>query len=142
MLPILLLCVMFAGAFASPPVTRTMSETGVKTIDYNQLKKYIDEKSIYLVDVREKKELEETGVLPNSVNVPCKYRRCSEFLKVLHNKYLKLSILFQWVKLSLRCSCLAKSTRKNTKLRNPLKTRQQCFPVNQAEGVGKPRKLL
>lgn len=32
---------------------------------------------MHLIDVREKQELVETGVLPNSVNVPCRYSAVS-----------------------------------------------------------------
>ncbi|KAK4881118.1 hypothetical protein RN001_004437 [Aquatica leii] len=47
-----------------------MSGQGIKNIDYQGVKSLKDQNSVLLVDVREPKELQETGVLPNSVNIP------------------------------------------------------------------------
>lgn len=49
-----------------------MSCDASRSVNYDKLKKLIKEKSVHLIDVREKHELLETGVLPNSVNIPCK----------------------------------------------------------------------
>lgn len=40
---------------------------------YEDVKALKDDKGTLLVDVREPKELQETGVIPNSINIPCKY---------------------------------------------------------------------
>lgn len=47
-----------------------MSCDASRSVNYDKLKKLIKEKSVHLIDVREKHELLETGVLPNSVNIP------------------------------------------------------------------------
>lgn len=41
----------------------------IKSINYDQLIEHIENKT-YLVDVREKQELSDTGTLPSSVNIP------------------------------------------------------------------------
>lgn len=41
-------------------------------IDYNQLTSMIKSGNIQLFDVREPEEVEETGMMPSAVNVPCK----------------------------------------------------------------------
>lgn len=43
-----------------------------KNLNYEQLIALLKEGKIVLVDVREPKELKETGVLPGSHNIPCK----------------------------------------------------------------------
>nr|CAD7604074.1 unnamed protein product [Timema genevievae] len=42
----------------------------VKLVSYEELNTLIHDKSAILIDVRERKELADTGVLPNSVNIP------------------------------------------------------------------------
>lgn len=44
----------------------------MNNIDFDKLLVLIN-LSTLIIDVREKKELAETGVLPNSINIPCKY---------------------------------------------------------------------
>ncbi|XP_060526317.1 rhodanese domain-containing protein CG4456-like [Cylas formicarius] len=39
-------------------------------IEYEDVKKCYEDKNVLLVDVREPNELNETGVLPNSINIP------------------------------------------------------------------------
>lgn len=41
------------------------------TFDY--VKSLKDNKEVLLIDVREPSELEETGTIPGSINIPCKY---------------------------------------------------------------------
>lgn len=48
-----------------------MTSISSRNIDFHQLKQLMDEKMLYLIDVREKSELLETGTLPDSVNIPC-----------------------------------------------------------------------
>ncbi|XKL62280.1 hypothetical protein PGB90_002113 [Kerria lacca] len=47
-----------------------MTSISSRNIDFHQLKQLMDEKMLYLIDVREKSELLETGTLPDSVNIP------------------------------------------------------------------------
>nr|CAD7446982.1 unnamed protein product [Timema bartmani] len=54
---------------------KIMSSSGsksqeVKLVSYEELNTLIHDKSAILIDVRERKELADTGVLPNSVNIP------------------------------------------------------------------------
>lgn len=46
------------------------SPTSIKELNYEQLKKYINHNDTLIIDVRTKKELAETGILPNSHNIP------------------------------------------------------------------------
>lgn len=46
---------------------------GDKTVIYEEVKAATENNSIYIVDVRESSELQKTGKIPNSINIPCKY---------------------------------------------------------------------
>lgn len=41
-------------------------------LNYKDVKELLEKKQILLIDVREPKELEETGTYPGSINIPCK----------------------------------------------------------------------
>lgn len=45
-----------------------MSGSIVNYEDVNTLK---DDANVYVIDVREPSELQETGCIPNSINIPC-----------------------------------------------------------------------
>lgn len=49
------------------------SPPSIKEVNYEQLKEYINQNEALIIDVRTKKELVETGVLPNSYNIPSMY---------------------------------------------------------------------
>lgn len=56
------------------PTLRQFSVTPPAVVDYEEIKKLPQHPEILLIDVRELKELQETGVLPTSINIPCKLR--------------------------------------------------------------------
>lgn len=43
------------------------------TVDWMQVNKLKDDKEVLLVDVRDPKEIEETGLIPGAINIPRKY---------------------------------------------------------------------
>lgn len=45
----------------------------ITNIDYEQMKKFTGQNEVLIIDVRTKEELAETGVLPNSYNIPCMF---------------------------------------------------------------------
>lgn len=42
-------------------------------VDYKYVSNAINNNCVYIIDVREPSELQKTGCIPNSVNIPCKY---------------------------------------------------------------------
>lgn len=44
----------------------------VNFVTFEEVKALKDDKSVLLIDVREPSELKETGVIPGSINIPCK----------------------------------------------------------------------
>lgn len=44
-----------------------------KNVDYKNVKKATQNSSIYIIDVREPQELKDSGVIPNSINIPRKF---------------------------------------------------------------------
>lgn len=49
----------------------------IKQFSYNDFKKAIQDKienPLAIVDVREQSEINETGMIPESIHVPCKYK--------------------------------------------------------------------
>nr|CAH7765052.1 unnamed protein product [Callosobruchus chinensis] len=44
------------------------------TVSFEEVKKFGNQpsKDVYIIDVREPMELQETGVIPNSINIPCR----------------------------------------------------------------------
>lgn len=49
------------------------SPTNITEINAEQLKEFIIQNEALIIDVRTKKELVATGVLPNSLNIPCMF---------------------------------------------------------------------
>lgn len=49
------------------------SQPTVPTINYEQLKEFINENKVLIIDVRIKEEIALTGIIPNSSNIPCTY---------------------------------------------------------------------
>lgn len=45
----------------------------ITNIENEQMKKFIGQSEVLVIDVRTKEELAETGVLPNSYNIPCMF---------------------------------------------------------------------
>lgn len=45
----------------------------IESLDYKALKERIERNSIHLIDVREPNEVNETGVIPGSIHIPCKW---------------------------------------------------------------------
>lgn len=45
----------------------------VQNISYGQLKEFLNENKVLIIDVRIKEEIASTGVLPSSSNIPCKF---------------------------------------------------------------------
>lgn len=45
----------------------------ITNIDYEQMQKFISQNEVLVIDVRTREELAETGVLPNSYNIPCMF---------------------------------------------------------------------
>jgi len=43
----------------------------ITNINYEQLNKFIAQNDSLIIDVRTKEELAATGILPNSINIPC-----------------------------------------------------------------------
>ena len=41
--------------------------------DVTELKQKFDSRKVYVVDVRNPNELEESGLIPGAVNIPCKF---------------------------------------------------------------------
>lgn len=55
----------------------------ITNIDYEQMKKFISQNEVLVIDVRTKEELAETGVLPNSYNIPCMFKIISTRLSFI-----------------------------------------------------------
>lgn len=51
-------------------VTKKMCANEI--VPYDEFKNLINDKSTLIIDVREPQELQETGVIPGSINIPCK----------------------------------------------------------------------
>ncbi len=45
-----------------------------KAVDIEELKSLLNNGQVQLFDVREPKELQQTGVIPNAINIPCKLK--------------------------------------------------------------------
>lgn len=61
-------------------IIRNFSEVkNMAEVDYDYVKRAVDNKSTIIIDVREPDEVKEHGSIPNSVHIPSKYR----FQKVL-----------------------------------------------------------
>lgn len=54
------------------PTLRQFSVSPPEIVYYEEIKKLSQHPEILLIDVREPKELQETGVVPTSINIPCK----------------------------------------------------------------------
>lgn len=50
-----------------------MSDDG-KTVAYEEVKSATQNNTIYIIDVREPSELQNTGKIPNGINIPCRYK--------------------------------------------------------------------
>ncbi|XP_037816091.1 rhodanese domain-containing protein CG4456-like [Lucilia sericata] len=48
----------------------TMGENNIPIVTYEEIKKLTNQSAELLIDVREPKELQETGKIPNSINIP------------------------------------------------------------------------
>lgn len=49
-----------------------MSTESVKAATFEQVRALKEDKNVLLIDVREPSELQESGTIPGSVNIPCK----------------------------------------------------------------------
>ncbi|KAF2904995.1 hypothetical protein ILUMI_01179 [Ignelater luminosus] len=52
------------------PLAAMSGESSIKTVAYEDVKALKDNKDVLLIDVREPSELQKTGVLPGSINIP------------------------------------------------------------------------
>lgn len=55
----------------SSPLAAMSGKSSIKTVVYEDVKALKDNKNTLLIDVREPSELQKTGVLPGSINIPC-----------------------------------------------------------------------
>lgn len=62
----------------------------IVNIDYEQMKKFINQNEVLVIDVRTKEELAETGVLPNSYNIPCMFDAISTQVHKLYSVIMTL----------------------------------------------------
>lgn len=62
-------------------ISTTLKVYDKDIVSFEEFKTLTDDESAYIIDVREPEELKDTGVIPGSVNIPC---RCSslQFLSV------------------------------------------------------------
>lgn len=59
-----------------------------RNFDFNQLLEKKKDKNVVLIDVREQSEINETGKLPDSIHIPCKFNRnyyCVLLFKAMFN---------------------------------------------------------
>nr|CAI5851036.1 unnamed protein product [Callosobruchus analis] len=49
-------------------------------------------KDVYIIDVREPSELQETGVIPSSINIPCMYNYFSNYVSSYRMSDVHLTI--------------------------------------------------
>ncbi|KAJ8915000.1 hypothetical protein NQ315_002525 [Exocentrus adspersus] len=74
--------------------TQESQDQSYYNVSYEEMKEITRDKSkkVLLIDVREPEELSETGVLPSSINIPCKYwGSVEDALKNMSNKdFLKV----------------------------------------------------
>lgn len=54
-------------------VVRLSSSSTMSIVNYDQVKKFTQDPNVLIIDVREPSELQETGVIDNSINIPCKW---------------------------------------------------------------------
>lgn len=62
-------------AYKSPPVcnySQECKEQEMITVDYDYVKKAVNNTRTLIIDVREPEELIEHGYIPSSINIPCK----------------------------------------------------------------------
>ena len=60
---------------SGPLLSRVMSQNSAETkiVSYLEMKETANAGNGYIIDVRRREEIEETGSIPSSINVPCKY---------------------------------------------------------------------
>ena len=66
----LVILLILAGVCLSKNLTST--NPNMKIATYEEVKDLPNHPAVLLVDVREPNELEETGQIPTSINIPCK----------------------------------------------------------------------
>lgn len=61
--------------------------------DYEEVKDLPNHPEKLLIDVREPKEIQETGQIPTSINIPCKYRYRSNSIIWLIKNLVEIDFL-------------------------------------------------
>lgn len=59
--------------YSCTTLVNNFSSMSDKNVDYKNVKKATQNSSIYIIDVREPQELKDSGVIPNSINIPRKF---------------------------------------------------------------------
>lgn len=81
---IILLCTLYISSYSDVLITDSatpnvyqipnvkMSGGENLLVSFEDVKSLKNDKNVLLIDVREPSELQETGVIPGSINIPCK----------------------------------------------------------------------
>jgi hypothetical protein len=64
------LLILAVAAFATPAVGQTMTDGPDRRVEADEIDKYILEKKVFFLDVREPKELEDLGTIEGYYNIP------------------------------------------------------------------------